>query len=554
MSNGLITKHAVSSVAVASEIDRPLMELLAAVGHSTNSSSPTEQLVILPGTPHFYNAANFAGASTEAKITAMIARGVADGATTAHPRFGFIPSSMLPYSIASVTRNAAMHLVREGQGNWAEYDVEAYGGAQFGPDCSLAFAAILADCPTGATIRVPGAYAITSSITPPTGKMVRIRGNGYGASGEYGTVGSQIVGNINAPLIFMDGGGGAGRGGSNGFEVSGILFTQQNAGSSSACIVANNVINAIFHNLGMTTANHGLLLTGAPFLSEIYACDLAHSGTKTTTSIGIGISGHCNVHAVSAINFGYGVLLGRATGTGFSTFTTLRCELNVVGFCAGLDLLDFSVCSAKAFALMGSSFESNDTGVYLRSGGDFLVAGLTILNDGFGTEQQGLRIGDVYTSLITGVALDGAAYAVAGIVFDAGSGRGSVTVSNCAGGQSGWILPTDQTGFVNIVNCDSGQPFFTLTPNSSTPDIGFGLFSSYRGASRWWKTANTVPTTITQFANMRPVQEIVIQAGDANTTIQHGTNIFLKGGTNRTLALGETIQLSTFATNRWDEI
>jgi parallel beta-helix repeat protein len=71
----------------------------------------------------------------------------------------------------------------------------------------------------------------------------------------------------------------------------------------------------------------------------------------------------------------------------------------------------------------------------------------------------------------------------------------------------------------------------TLTANSATPSVA----DANKAA-----TANTAATTITNFASGVDGQILFFRAGDALTTVQHGTNIFLKGGASKTFALNET--------------
>ena len=109
MSNGTITKHDGATAVFASYADAPLMDLLRAMGHTVNSSAPTEEFVTMPGRSNTLNAANFSGVDTDAKITAMIAYGVANN----YP-YGFIPKSMRNYNAAAVTFNTALRLLTEG--------------------------------------------------------------------------------------------------------------------------------------------------------------------------------------------------------------------------------------------------------------------------------------------------------------------------------------------------------------------------------------------------------------------------------------------------------
>lgn len=71
----------------------------------------------------------------------------------------------------------------------------------------------------------------------------------------------------------------------------------------------------------------------------------------------------------------------------------------------------------------------------------------------------------------------------------------------------------------------------TLTANSATPSVA---------DANKVVTANTSPTTITSFSSGVDGQLLFFRAGDANTTVQHGGNIFLKAGANHAFALNET--------------
>jgi hypothetical protein len=69
------------------------------------------------------------------------------------------------------------------------------------------------------------------------------------------------------------------------------------------------------------------------------------------------------------------------------------------------------------------------------------------------------------------------------------------------------------------------------------------------------KTSNLAgAVTITTFDDGQVGQVLSLKAGDANTTLDHGTSILLKGGIDKTLALGETITLVCFEPDIWDEV
>lgn len=81
--------------------------------------------------------------------------------------------------------------------------------------------------------------------------------------------------------------------------------------------------------------------------------------------------------------------------------------------------------------------------------------------------------------------------------------------------------------------------------NSATPFVLVG--------DKFFAT-NSMATTITQFVGGWVGKLITIQATNTNTTIQHGTNIFLRSGANKTLATGEVIQLVQFEQDVWVEV
>lgn len=85
-------------------------------------------------------------------------------------------------------------------------------------------------------------------------------------------------------------------------------------------------------------------------------------------------------------------------------------------------------------------------------------------------------------------------------------------------------LPADTNGFQ------------TFAANATTPDVS-------NAATGNFATANSAPTTITNFLNGYTGQEIRVLANDANTTIQHNASINLQGGVNATLGAAAIITL-----------
>src|SRR5206468_2514770 len=95
---------------------------------------------------------------------------------------------------------------------------------------------------------------------------------------------------------------------------------------------------------------------------------------------------------------------------------------------------------------------------------------------------------------------------------------------------SSWVFGA--TVEPTIINCDVGRVTKAFTNGDTTPSV----FASTNGGNPLFKTNNASPTTITNFDDGLSGFELILKAGDANTTLTHGTNLFLKSGANKTLA------------------
>jgi len=87
-----------------------------------------------------------------------------------------------------------------------------------------------------------------------------------------------------------------------------------------------------------------------------------------------------------------------------------------------------------------------------------------------------------------------------------------------------------------------------FTDADTTPDVS---------GNKHWTTANTGATTITQLDGGQIGDEIIIRAGDNNTTITHGTSgsqIDLRGAVNATLSTDDILHLRKDETKTWVEI
>lgn len=106
-----------------------------------------------------------------------------------------------------------------------------------------------------------------------------------------------------------------------------------------------------------------------------------------------------------------------------------------------------------------------------------------------------------------------------------GSGTRSYSISNLDMQQGRMVLG-------NTVGGVESAPF--LTDGSATPSVG---------GSDVWVSAQTNPTTITNFTNGYPGQILTVMANDTNTTIANNSNLHLSTGANRAMAQYDTITL-----------
>jgi hypothetical protein len=123
--------------------------------------------------------------------------------------------------------------------------------------------------------------------------------------------------------------------------------------------------------------------------------------------------------------------------------------------------------------------------------------------------------------------------------------------SSYPGGLIGtWFAsPSSKTiAFNNLpVNAGSDTGTETLTANSTTPNVGGSVVSSFL-------TSNTSATTITNFVNGYVGQVITIVANDANTTVQHNAGMLLHLGVDYVMSVGNTLTLKREQNTYWREI
>lgn len=96
----------------------------------------------------------------------------------------------------------------------------------------------------------------------------------------------------------------------------------------------------------------------------------------------------------------------------------------------------------------------------------------------------------------------------------------------------------------NVATCYIDDSIQTFTDGDTTPSVlGYKTF----------KTANTAATSITTFDNGFKGQKITVIFTDSNTTIVHGSGIYLKGGANVTPSANSVMEFVYDGTN-WYEI
>lgn len=83
----------------------------------------------------------------------------------------------------------------------------------------------------------------------------------------------------------------------------------------------------------------------------------------------------------------------------------------------------------------------------------------------------------------------------------------------------------------------------SLKKSSTTPDVE---------NVEDWNAINTAPVTVTNFLNGQDGQHLYI-LGDGNTTLQHGTKIFLRSGANLLLDSAKLYHLQ-YRSGKWYQV
>jgi hypothetical protein len=135
--------------------------------------------------------------------------------------------------------------------------------------------------------------------------------------------------------------------------------------------------------------------------------------------------------------------------------------------------------------------------------------------------------------------------------FNGSSGTNFVSNNSATGGLTGvWFLnPAPTTVAFNnfLINAGTDTGTVLFPANAVTPNVGGFVVSSFI-------TANSSPTTITNFLNGYVGQIITIVANDANTTVQNNAGVILHSGANYIMGLGNTLTLKREQNTYWREI
>lgn len=195
--------------------------------------------------------------------------------------------------------------------------------------------------------------------------------------------------------------------------------------------------------------------------------------------------------------------------------------------------------------------------IYKRSDSTQSFIGIIFQNSGvkgrvYGNNVYGL--GSSGTS--TGISISADSISVFGNQFDqcgtsdinlTAAGTNSMIFGNTrVDGSNIAIVSGTASGFISRnFPLTLGYDQFAL--NQATPNVGGGTHDDY------FLTNNSAGTTVTNFSGGYVGQTIHIQAGDGNTTLQNNANLFLKGATNVTLAVGNVIHLKLVNSTTWYE-
>lgn len=127
--------------------------------------------------------------SIESRIQAAISQASTDGVSRV-----YVPANMYPYSAGSVSFDTRVQMVREG-GNWAVYDVQAYGASGNGTtNDSVALQSALTFAPTGAVVYIPSAVSRYRCSNLTVFRRLTIEGDGKS---------SELFNNLGGPTMLI---------------------------------------------------------------------------------------------------------------------------------------------------------------------------------------------------------------------------------------------------------------------------------------------------------------------------------------------------------------
>lgn len=561
VSNGTITALTNATVAYGVTMTQPTRDLLAAMGHSITGGA-TEEFVTVPGLPNTVTVANIDGATYEARVSAAVVYAVTHGKTSC-----LVNQS---YNANLVTFSTAIHMMREG-GNMSldECDVQAYGAKGDGiQDDTAAIQAAInrAMAAPGRYVRFPNFpntapsnsnnYLITSGLTGTGAGALRMYGDLTVTSAASGKRGPIIVGNFNGTLLTIDGNN------AFGFVLRGIGLRQINTGTSAKCLTYTRVVTPSSIDDCYVSSGFDGIIGGA----DSFGVSLRNVYFESSTFAGTGlfVFGHHTLQTLTFVGWKVGFMHGGGGGTFWGGG---RCEVNETAIILGQDYATGARASTFGLTISGISFEANDTAVYIRALNSGTLNGFHIsgsANSPSGTAVYGLRISNTSGSEISSIDVQtlGVPWVVGGVVVESVALTSMVFLTLMAvrsynPSTNAWVIPNESgtSGFnppgLRLINCNAPQPFYTVDDNNgSVPDS----YQSSLGGPLILKLSYSFAHTITNFTNGLVGNPLVLQATNGNATLQHGTNIFLKSGANKTLAANETITLMQFTGGRWDEI
>jgi hypothetical protein len=407
-------------------------------------------------------------------------------------------------------------------------------------DEGAAIQTVLNNIPAGSTVFWPAGHTYNCGTTSLDLGEKCFRMVGGNASHVTKAPPSRIYTNVGSPLFKNTSVSGQ----LNGYEFHRLHLENDHASGTvlslestqAPCSVIDCHIESAFKGAEFTNSNFVTLVLGTTFKS---------SGNPVG-GYGLYTSGHATVVSCNFVSWDEGV---RASGVGLH-LAGCRFEVNLVGMLIGNDEAGTNT-NLTAWGVRGTTFEANDTGIYLVGGGSGCIDGISMTGTS-GSPSAGSLLGidiDSGTSLAIRNSTVTGAYATNGIRLNAVTGFCSFKDVKCTSTSgAAWNIAAD-SGVV-FENCNTGNVVLAFTDADATPDV----FQSTVGGTTFFKTANTGSTTITDFDNGLTGIPFTLRFADANTTVTHGTNIFLKGGVTKLYSSGEVTRFVELDDGNWYEL